>query len=263
MVLNFPADRTISGCIAAVFGFLFLVSPAVRAQTIYPVSDTLGLFTAPAPTEHFNAWFWGGTAVLTTAAFFADEPLRGAFRRTDLSGFEPFLAAGEVFGNGWYCVPAAALVTGAGFLVKSKTMAALGTHLLEAYAITGLSVTAVKYLAGRSRPYTGRDSLDFKPPGLTGSRRSFYSGHTTTAFAAAAVLSEFFDNPAVSIPVYILASLTGLQRITHDKHWLSDVVLGAATGWYVGRSIAAQNADYAKLQIDPNGVKISFKLKEF
>lgn len=62
--------------------------------------------------------------------------------------------------------------------------------------------------------------------------RSFPSGHTATAFAAAEFMrQEFKDNsPVYSYIGYSLAGATGALRMMNNKHWLSDVLAGAGVG---------------------------------
>lgn len=64
------------------------------------------------------------------------------------------------------------------------------------------------------------------------SNNSFPSGHTATAFMTATMLSrEYGDRlPAVSIAGYTVATATGLWRMANNRHWLSDVMVGAGIG---------------------------------
>ncbi|MGD0267199.1 MAG: phosphatase PAP2 family protein, partial [Candidatus Methylomirabilota bacterium] len=45
----------------------------------------------------------------------------------------------------------------------------------------------------------------------------------------------------VSILAYGLAGVAGLTRIYDDKHWASDVFLGAALGTLIGKAVAKLN----------------------
>lgn len=62
--------------------------------------------------------------------------------------------------------------------------------------------------------------------------KSFPSGHTATAFMSATMLSKEYGyiSPWVSVGGYTLATGTGLMRMANNKHWLSDVMVGAGIG---------------------------------
>ena len=61
---------------------------------------------------------------------------------------------------------------------------------------------------------------------------SFPSGHTATAFMTATMLSKEYGykSPWISVGAYSVATATGLMRIANNKHWLSDVMVGAGVG---------------------------------
>jgi membrane-associated phospholipid phosphatase len=59
---------------------------------------------------------------------------------------------------------------------------------------------------------------------------SFPSGHTTTAFTFAIVLSLLNKNKWLSITFIVIASLVGLSRTLLSFHFLIDVVAGAIIG---------------------------------
>lgn len=61
---------------------------------------------------------------------------------------------------------------------------------------------------------------------------SFPSGHTATAFMTATMLAKEYGHksPWIGIGAYSVASATGLMRMANNKHWLSDVMMGAGIG---------------------------------
>ncbi len=123
----------------------------------------------------------------------------------------------------------------------------LGWHGTEAVLLGGATAWVLKGLTGRARPFVTGDTTahDFKFARGFGNanRQSFPSGHTTAAFAAAsAVVSEAERGwPGhfwlVAPAMYGGASLVGLSRMYHDKHWASDVALGAAIGTFSGLKV--------------------------
>lgn len=61
---------------------------------------------------------------------------------------------------------------------------------------------------------------------------SFPSGHTSNAFVMATVLHhEFIDSsPWLAYSGYLFATTTGVLRVLNNKHWVSDVLVGAGIG---------------------------------
>lgn len=63
-------------------------------------------------------------------------------------------------------------------------------------------------------------------------RNSFPSGHTAQAFAAATFLSEEYKDRFKWMPyaAYGVASSVGLMRMANNRHYISDVLVGAGLG---------------------------------
>jgi membrane-associated phospholipid phosphatase len=68
-----------------------------------------------------------------------------------------------------------------------------------------------------------------------GGSLSFPSGHTSEAFVSATFLyNETKDyNPYLAYSGYLFSTATGVLRITNNKHWISDVLVGAGLGMFV------------------------------
>ena len=65
------------------------------------------------------------------------------------------------------------------------------------------------------------------------------------------------DSPSVGVAAYSIASLVGLQRIYADRHWASDVLVGAAIGTVVGKSVVClhkerKDSAYVIPLVDPS-----------
>jgi membrane-associated phospholipid phosphatase len=145
-----------------------------------------------------------------------------------------------------------ALVLGSGVYLggratRSRDVSELGLHTTEAVLIADGITGVIKMVAGRARPSTDPDTpFDFQLlGGLQGNpRRSFPSGHTTSAFAAASAASEEVGHlwPRqrgwVRVVLYGSAGLVGASRVYNNAHWASDVVVGAAIGTFTGWKVA-------------------------
>lgn len=71
---------------------------------------------------------------------------------------------------------------------------------------------------------------DWRPDGS--SDNTMPSGHTAQAFASATLLDmEYRDtSPWISISGYLCATATGFFRVANNRHWSSDVLIGAGIG---------------------------------
>ncbi|MDO8585423.1 MAG: phosphatase PAP2 family protein [Armatimonadota bacterium] len=121
---------------------------------------------------------------------------------------------------------------GLGYLFgKSGSKRTYGTAC-EAVIESGLMTSGLKYLTGRRRPEDANgDPYAFDGPGS--GNGSFVSGHTSSVFAIATVLSN--ERPKRKWLYYGLAALVGASRIQKRAHFLSDVCGGAVLGVYAGR----------------------------
>jgi membrane-associated phospholipid phosphatase len=73
-------------------------------------------------------------------------------------------------------------------------------------------------------------NLEVRPDGHDNA--SWPSGHTEQAFAAASFLQKEYGHKSIlySIGGYAVASTVGAMRILNNKHYLPDVLIGAAAG---------------------------------
>ncbi len=106
--------------------------------------------------------------------------------------------------------------------------------LVAATALTmSLLNTVVKYAVQRDRPPTV--ILDPEPLMEVPTTSSFPSGHTSTSFACALVISSLA--PRLTVPVFVLAALIGFSRIYVGVHYPLDVVAGAIFGLLVAKAL--------------------------
>ncbi len=236
-------------------------------------------FTKPF---HMTKKDWGKLGIFaaaTGALCFADEPIQKQvlkFRANNPTGVK--ISKYITNTGGPYEVITLGTLAAYGFIFKNEKVK--NTTLLAAQAyITGSVIEGVtKFLTGRTRPsfYDPNTEAEpsFKGPfgntshDFSGSKSnsSFPSGHATVAFAAATVYAMEYKNTIwVPIVSYTAASLISLSRITENKHWTTDVFVGAVLGYLSGRQIVNNYHRYAKLkapQQPKNSVSFNFQYNE-
>lgn len=162
---------------------------------------------------------------------------------TQMGGLAGFAAAGAFLGAGLVFKDPRARDTG--YLAAS---AILQSFLVDA---------VLKGLAGRQRPsvadgidhWAGPEALVRRfEKGRSDLYESFPSGHSAAAFALATVVSlQYCHSFWVGATAYTLAAAVGMSRLALDKHWLSDVVIGAAIGHLVARFVVRNHARRQRL----------------
>ncbi len=114
--------------------------------------------------------------------------------------------------------------------------------VLEAFAIAEAANEIAKYAAARERPFVHarlHDERKTKKP-HPDDNLSFYSGHTSIAFSVAtasgtvAELRGYRLAPLVWAASLPGAVLTAYLRVAADRHYASDVLVGAVMGSAVG-----------------------------
>lgn len=120
--------------------------------------------------------------------------------------------------------------------------------------VMGISVEGAKHFSHELRP----DGTSYN---------SFPSGHTATAFAAAEWLrTEYWQrSPWIGAAGYAAAATTGVLRIYNNRHWVSDVIAGAAFGFLSTRVAYELNPWVEKhlLHENRNNSLITYSLLEW
>lgn len=97
-----------------------------------------------------------------------------------------------------------------------------------AFTSAGLADFALKHLVSRVRPDGALGSLALLGPAFAPDVDSFPSGHATSVFTVATVFASFY--PGLAWPLYAVASAIALGRVYLERHYVSDVLVGAVIG---------------------------------
>ena len=120
--------------------------------------------------------------------------------------------------------------TALGVVLGEPKVTVTGMHIATAYGLAGgLNYTA-KWILGRSRPEdTPDDAFIFNY--FEGNETSALpSGSAAVVWSLATTVADAVDRTPVSIVLYTGAALNSWARVYSDRHWLSDVGLGALIG---------------------------------
>lgn len=103
----------------------------------------------------------------------------------------------------------------------------------EALLDSGIVSSLLKAATGRVRPTLHPDSGEFLDNG-----NSFPSGHAISAWSVATVVAhEYHKHLLVQMSAYGIASAVSVARYTGRNHFLSDVLVGSALGYGIGRYV--------------------------
>jgi membrane-associated phospholipid phosphatase len=253
---------------AALVAALGVLPPPISAQQPEPPDDRTVTVRDTALAERRQTLFTyrdailaAGFAGITVAMFPLDKRIAREIRQD--STFNQFTQNASV-GVETISTPGAYVIGGGlylyGRLAKKPDIADLGWHGTEAVLISSGVTGFLKGALGRARPFVTNDTnpRDFRLGGgfSTSERQSLPSGHTTTAFAAAAAVTSEVRRlypralPIVAPIMYGGATLVGLSRMYHNKHWASDVALGAAVGTFSGLKVVRYSHAHPDNAID-------------
>ena len=289
--LNFDFQRIYS-LIAVVVALLALPAPAraqdgVDAERSRPSLGDFGLFERfdvdpierqrageqhPAPTHtgfkallsetgsDFKAFprrtsTWvilaiGGAAAAIAHPF--DGEVTAAFVESDAAG--RIFVAGKWIGSayvqagaavGLYAIGRYALPHADG-APKTNKVSHLGFDLLRALLVSQAFTHGIKITVRRDRP--------------TGECCSFPSGHSSAAFATAAVIERHLGYRG-ALPTFAIAAYVGMSRLHDNRHFLSDVMFGGALGVATGWTVVGRHgrSSYAVMPVPvPGGFMVRF-----
>lgn len=226
---------------------LALLAPPIWAQTglidtiehdlQISIDDAHDVFTAPT---RFDGEDWLYTALAlgaTAAAYTVDDDVYSELRSHAVEDWDVPLAVGQWYGSGLVSGALGAGLYFGGYASGDDHTRITGRLVLQSFVYSVAITHLLKVTIGRARPSTGRGKDAFTWFSFNDNYNSFPSGHSTMAFALSATLSRRIGSLPLSIFLYGLATLTVTERIAHDRHWLSDSVLGAVIGSVVGIAV--------------------------
>lgn len=236
---------------------------ALAAGTVVEAqpSDTTHISHEPLFTSK-DAWIAAGFVAGTVAMYPADRYFARKLQSTGNQENKFLRNAASDFrfmGDPGSLIIGASMY-GIGRLARVDRMADLGLHGTEALLIADGVFGVLKGVAGRARPsadITDARNFAFGRGFKQGDvYRSFPSGHSALGFAAASAVtaetskwwpgSTWYIGPVM----YGGATMIAVSRMYNNKHWASDVVMGAAIGTFAGTKVVRYHHSHPGNRID-------------
>jgi membrane-associated phospholipid phosphatase len=174
--------------------------------------------------------WWHGAVVAGGVAslFLVDGPVRQFAQDRRSPGLDRAAAGFRQLGEPVVVLPASLGAWGLGLARDDDDLAHTGARATTSLMVATVLVHVGKLILGRERPSVSGNAFAYDPfSGLTD--KSLPSGHTAIAFAFASSLADD-DRSVARIALYAAATGTAWSRVNDNKHWASDVALGAVVG---------------------------------
>ena len=187
-------------------------------REVYPASFNL-IFRYPTLSV--------GVLIAIFSSFYLDTAFWEYITSLKSSFADSVFSFGHWYGSGNPTLYLFIFLYAGGAIFKQSKIRDTGLLIGESFVFSGFISLLFKTFFGRWRPFTNHGDLSFY--GFTWSDNdhlSFTSGHANVAFALSMSLAAYAPNIYLKIFFYLLAVITGLSRIYHNQHWLSDVVVG-------------------------------------
>lgn len=180
-----------------------------------------------------------------------DDDIRGKVQGIRGRSLDRAAEAGSLIGNPFVHLGIAGAVFGGGVLADDPKWRDIGLMLGEAAVLADAATLVLKETIGRGRPFTGRGKESFRPLQFESDFDSLPSMHAASSFAMASVISRTSESPVVGLLSHAAAAFVGFSRIYEDKHWASDVILGAAIGELAGWVVTRHHAGGGRIALVP------------
>lgn len=239
---------------------------------------------------HYDWKDWtvfAGVATATTFAFVYDDEIydfvNSTFTNSQSNTISQYT---DIFGEELFIVPSIALTYAVGAIDKNPRLKNLSLATLQSFIFAEVASAGIKVLTCRERPQIQSPnpvpesrsrpqiqspapvpapesrSHEWLGPFATFESTSFVSGHATRAFALATTIAGFYpERKWVGVVSYSLATATSLGRVISKEHWTSDVIVGAALGYFIGRGVVKFNEKIGNIntfKIEPIATNYGF-----
>jgi membrane-associated phospholipid phosphatase len=190
--------------------------------------DQAEIYSAPFHRSNLK---WDGLFLAGTGALIAtDRHASGVLQGNHVN------VSRNISNVGLYGTSAAAGVFWlSGLATHNEHTRETGTLSAEAFANTVPVYVGLQLVTGRDRPNQGSGNGRFWRNNALNS--SFPSGHALFTWSMASVIAHEYPRPWVKWLVYTTSTAVSVTRFSSREHFPSEVVVGSAIGYLIGRHI--------------------------
>ena len=198
------------------------------------LKEQQAIWTSPVRIRDRDLAYLVPLSLATTIAVTADHQVMSSARLNDASLNSHTATASNGLLGGFVVAPV--IIYGLGHIHHDGHATETGILAGEAMVDSLVVDEALKAATMRERPTLDGAKGKFFQSGV-GLNSSFPSTHSIIAWSSAAVIASEYPGPMTKLTAYGLATGLSMTRILARQHFPSDVLVGSAVGWLVGRYV--------------------------
>lgn len=206
----------------------------LRGVPMNLLRDQEAIWTSPAHIRESDLKYLIPLGLATTVLMTTDHQVMSSSKLNNTSLNNHAITASNGLEGAFIAAPVA--IFGLGRLRHDDHATETGILAGEAI-LDSLGVNEVlKAASQRERPTVDGAKGKFFQSGV-GLDSSFASNHSVIAWSSAEVIASEYPGPLTQITAYGLATGVSLTRVLGKQHFPSDVLVGSAVGWMIGRYV--------------------------
>lgn len=209
-------------------------SVTLRNTPVNILKDQAAIWTSPVRIREHDLAYLVPLAVATTLTITADHQMMSSPKLDNASLNHDANLASEGLLGGFVAAPV--IVYGLGSIHHDAHATETGILAGEAMVDSLVVDEVLKAATMRERPTLDGAKGKFFQSSV-GLDSSFPSTHSIIAWSSAAVIASEYPGLLTDITAYGLATGLSMTRILARQHFPSDVLVGSAVGWLVGRYV--------------------------
>jgi membrane-associated phospholipid phosphatase len=215
----------------------------LRHTPVNILKDQAAIWSSPVRVRGSNLAYLVPIGLATTLAITTDHQIMSSSKLNDPSLNSQATTASNGLLGGFVVAPV--LIYGLGHIHHDDHATETGTLAGEAMVDSLVVDEVLKAATMRERPTLDGAKGKFFQTSV-GLDSSFPSTHSIVAWSSAAVIASEYTGPMTQIAAYGLATSVSLTRVLARQHFPSDVIVGSAVGWLVGRYVFHKRSKFAE-----------------